>query len=81
MLEKTVSETPRHNEIVERINHNICEKILCMLTYARLPKSFWDKAIRIAMDLTFISPLVPLNGDWPKKKYGLEKGFIQIPSK
>ena len=35
-------------------------RIKCMLSDAKLPKSFWAKAIHIAVDLINLSPLVPL---------------------
>jgi transposase InsO family protein len=39
-LEKTVPKTPQHNGVAERMNITICERIKCMLSHAKLPKSF-----------------------------------------
>ena len=40
-LEKIVPETPKENKVVEKINRSIIERIRCMLSNAKLPKSFW----------------------------------------
>ena len=38
--EKTILSTPQQNEVAERMNHTIVEKIICMLRMANLLKSF-----------------------------------------
>ena len=38
--EKTVTGTPQHNGVAERMNQTIVEKVWCMLKLAKLPKSF-----------------------------------------
>ncbi|XP_072066891.1 uncharacterized protein [Arachis hypogaea] len=65
-LEKMVPKTPQHNGVVERMNHTINDRVRCMLSHARLPKSFWGEAMRAAVDLINLSPSVPLNGDVPE---------------
>jgi len=40
-LEKTVPKTPQQNGVVERMNKTIEERIRCMLSHAKLSKSFW----------------------------------------
>ena len=40
-LEKTVPKTPQLNGVAERMNRTIEERIRCMLSHAKLPKSFW----------------------------------------
>jgi len=35
-LEKTVPKTPQHNGVVERINHTINDKIICMLSSCKI---------------------------------------------
>jgi hypothetical protein len=66
-LEKTVSKTPQHNGIAERMNRTICERIMCMLSHAKLPKHFWGEAMRTVIDLINLSPSVPLDGDIPQR--------------
>ena len=39
----------------------------CMLSHAKLPKSFWREAMRTAVDLINFSPSVSLNGDVPER--------------
>lgn len=38
-----------------------------MLSDAKLPKSFWAKAIRTAIDLINLSRSAPLDGDVPER--------------
>jgi hypothetical protein len=44
-IKKTVPNTPQHNGVAERINCTIVEKVRCMLRMAKLPNSFWAKAV------------------------------------
>ena len=39
-LEKIVPKTLQQNGVAERINRTIYDRIRCMLSYAKLPKSF-----------------------------------------
>ena len=39
-LEKSVPKTPQQNDIVERMNRTITKKVKCILSHAKLPKSF-----------------------------------------
>ena len=39
-LEKMVPKTPQQNGVVKRMNRTICDRIRCMLSYAKSPKSF-----------------------------------------
>ena len=39
-LEKTVPKTAQQNGVAERMNRNICDRISCMLSHAKLPMSF-----------------------------------------
>ncbi|KAL5821663.1 hypothetical protein ACOSQ3_023545 [Xanthoceras sorbifolium] len=66
-LEKSVPKTPQHNGVAERMNRTICERVRCMLSNAKLPNSFWGKAMRTAVDLINLSPSVPLNYDVPER--------------
>jgi hypothetical protein len=66
-LEKTVPKTPQHNGVAEGMNITICERMRCMLSHAKLPKSFLGEAMKTAVDLINLSPSVPLNCDFPQR--------------
>ena len=51
--------------MAERMNRTTVERIQCMLSHAKLPKSFWDEAMMIIVELINLSSLVPLNGEVP----------------
>ncbi|CAL5398813.1 unnamed protein product [Camellia sinensis] len=65
--EKTVSGTPQHNGVAERMNQTIVEKVRCMLKMAKLPKPFWEEVVRVACYLINRSPSVPLNFQIPEE--------------
>jgi len=65
--EKTVPNTPQHNGVAERMNRTIVDRIRCMLSLAKLPRSFWGEAMRTACYLINLSPSVPLKGDYPER--------------
>ena len=66
-LEKTVPKTPQQNGVAKRMNRTVCDRIRCMISYAKSPKSFWGEAMRIAVDLINLSSSHPLEGDIPEK--------------
>ena len=57
----------RKNGVVERMKRTIEERIRCMLSHLKLPKSFWGEAVRTSIDLIKLSPSVPLKGDVPER--------------
>ena len=65
--EKIVPGTPQHNGVAKRINCTIVENVRCMLRMAKLPKSFWAKAVQTACYLINRSPSVPLDFDIPER--------------
>ena len=46
--QRTTPKTPQHNGVAERMNRTIIERIRCMLSHAKLPRSFWGEAMRTA---------------------------------
>ena len=49
------------------MNRTILERVRCLLSHSKLPRSFWGEAMRTIVDLINLSPSVPLNGDVPEK--------------
>ena len=90
-FKKTVPKTPQQNGVAERMNRTICDIIRCMLSHAKLPKSFWGEAMRTTVDLINLSPSYPLEGDipksvWTKKFVSFEhlrvfgcRAFVHVP--
>lgn len=54
----TPPKTLQHNGVAERINHTIVEKVRCMLSHAKLPRSFWGEAVRTTTNLINLSPSI-----------------------
>lgn len=90
-LEKTVPKTPQLNGVAERMNRTIEERIRCMLSHAKLPKSFWAEAMFTAVYLINHSPSVPLEGDVPQRVWTVKyvsykhlrvfgcRAFVHVP--
>ena len=72
-MEKTPPKTPQLNGIAERINRMIEEKIRCMLSHAKLSKTFWGEALKTAVDIINLTPSVPLEGDVPEEVWSGKK--------
>ena len=53
-LEKTVPKTTQQNGVAKRMNRTIEERIRCMLSHSKLPKSFWGEAMRTSIDLIML---------------------------
>ncbi|PKI48983.1 hypothetical protein CRG98_030570 [Punica granatum] len=49
------------------MNRTIVERVRCMLSQAKLSKSFWVEAMRTAIDLINLTPSVALDGDVPQQ--------------
>ena len=45
----------------------IVERVRCMLSHAKLPKSYWGEALMTAVYLINLSPSYPLQGDVPNR--------------
>ena len=63
ILEKTVPKTPQKNDVVERMNKTINDRIRCMFSHAKLAKSFWGETMSTTVDLINLSPSCLLKGD------------------
>ena len=65
--QKTVKKTPQQNGVAERMNRAIVERTRCLLSQAKLPRSFWGEAMKTTVDVINLSPSYPLNGDVPER--------------
>ena len=84
---KIEPKTPQHNGIAERMNRTINEKFYCMLSNAKLPKSYCGEV----MELAVLSPSVYLDHDvsqrvWTWKDVSYDylrvfdcKAFVHVP--
>ncbi|KAG8499626.1 hypothetical protein CXB51_006086 [Gossypium anomalum] len=63
----TVRHTPQQNDVAERVNRTIMEKVRCMLSNANLPKSFWAEAASTACFLINRSPSVAIEKKTPQE--------------
>ncbi|RDX77794.1 hypothetical protein CR513_42027, partial [Mucuna pruriens] len=59
--EKTPPKTPQLNDLAERMNRTLIERVRCMLSKARLPKHFWGEALYTAVHVINLNPTVALN--------------------
>ncbi|KAJ7005746.1 hypothetical protein NC653_005156 [Populus alba x Populus x berolinensis] len=66
-LEKIVPKTPQQNGVAERMNRTIVERIRCVLSHAKLPKSFWGEAMKSTVAMINLSPSIPLDFDVPDR--------------
>ena len=66
-LEKTVLKTPHQNGVAERINITIVERIRCMLSHTKLPKSFCDETMKTTVAMINLCLSVPLEFDVPDR--------------
>lgn len=53
---RTVPANPQQNGVAERMNRTLLERVRCMLSNAKLPKSFWGEAVNTAWFLINKSP-------------------------
>ena len=81
-FKKLVPKTPQYKRVAKGINHTINDKIRCMLSHAKLPKSFYGETMRIVVDFINLSPLVSLNIDvlervcsWKNESYDFLRVF------
>ena len=73
------------------MNRIICDRMRCIISHAKLSKSFWGEAMRTTVDLINLSPSYPLEVDiskrvWTGKFVSFEhlrlfgcKAFIHVP--
>ncbi|KAJ9542762.1 hypothetical protein OSB04_029268 [Centaurea solstitialis] len=62
---RTVAHTPQQNGVAERMNRTILEKVRCMFSNSKMPKTFWAEAASTACYLINRSPSVALEKKTP----------------
>ncbi|GMH13155.1 hypothetical protein Nepgr_014996 [Nepenthes gracilis] len=67
------------NGVVKQMNRTLMEMIICLLSEAKLPGSFWAKALKMATYVVNRSPSKPLKGEVLGKKWiGMEQSYIHL---
>lgn len=73
MVDKSMLQSPQHNGVAERMNRTITERRKCMLSHAKLPKSFLAEAIRTEVYLINLSNLA-----WMEPEFGRGKMYLTV---
>lgn len=60
-IHKKVRNTPQHNELAERMNKTLIDKVKCMLIYSKLPMSLQAEALSTAYYIVHRSPSSGIN--------------------
>ena len=55
------------NDVFERMNRALIERIRCLLSHAKLPRSYWGEALMATVHVVNLSPCYHLQGDVPNK--------------
>ncbi|XP_057968572.1 subtilisin-like serine-protease S [Malania oleifera] len=89
--QRTPPKTPQLNALAERINRTLEERVRCLLSEAKLPRSFWGKALYTVAHVINLSPTVVLQIDavdriWYVKDVSYDhlrvfgsKAFVHVP--
>ena len=72
----TPLKTPQLNGLAERMNKTLMERVRCLLSYAKLPKTFWGEAILTVAHVLNLSPCTPLKMDVPDRVWSEKKCFL-----
>ncbi|KAG8471369.1 hypothetical protein CXB51_036995 [Gossypium anomalum] len=65
--QRTPPKTPQLNGLAERMNRTLIERVRCLLSDAKLPRSFWAEALNTVTHVINLSPSVPLRDDVPDR--------------
>ena len=59
--------TPQQNDVAERMNKTLVDKIRCMLVSSRLPKMFWYETLMIACYIVNQTPFTAIDLKTPNE--------------
>ena len=65
--QKTPLKTLKLNEIAERLNRTLVERVRCLLSESQLPQSFWGKALNTVVHVLNPTPCVSLGSEVPNR--------------
>ncbi|WVZ25912.1 hypothetical protein V8G54_004456 [Vigna mungo] len=89
--EKTSPKTPLLNDLTERINRTLIERVRCILSEAKLAKHFWGEALLTSVRFINLSSAIALNSEvldktWFDKNVTYDhllvfgcKAFVHVP--
>ena len=66
---RTVRSIPQQNGVAERMNRTLLERVRCMLTNAKMSKTFWGEAVVTAAYLINRSPSSAIDFKTPEEKW------------
>lgn len=72
-MERTVSGTPQHNCLAERMNQTLIERVISLHVQSDLPKQFWIEAVNTTTYLINRGPSVPLEHKIPEEVWSRKK--------
>ena len=71
--------TPQLNGLAERMNITVVERVRCLLSDAKLSRSFWGEALYTVAHVINLTPTVVLNADVPDRVwYGRDVSYDHL---
>lgn len=64
---QTCAYTPQQNDVAERMNRTLIEKVRCLLDESGLEEEFWTEAVSIAVYQINRSPSSAIDNNIPKE--------------
>ena len=77
--QKKPLKTLQLSRLVQRMNRTLMERVLSLLSNAKLPKSFWGETLNTVAHIINLTPTIALEGDVPDKVwYGRDVSYDHL---